>query len=733
MNPSDFPQQTVTGGETKITESQLESLGLKLREKFTVNETLRNGKELEWLEDLRMLNGIYDPDVLKKIGNLRSKAYPKVARSKTVSVEARLHEITDPDIGKPWAISPSPDATIPPEAMQMIIDQLVQASMMNWQTQQSQNQQAMQTGQPPPFPDLPTEPPMPEDIIVQAAFQEYAKQACKKMEVEIEDQFLDTKFKDKKKKALRSGLQLGTGIIKGPLVKTKEVKTWVPENGTYVLKSAKVPMPHIEYVRLWDYYPDMTVSEADQCEGHFERHVMTKHDVRKLTERPDFRKDVINEYLLANPDGDCIFKHWELELQNISTADGQTKKGRKYEVPEYWGYADAKDLQECGVIVSEDLLNEELQVNIWLIGNRVIKAVLNQTPKAEQPYHIFYFEKDETSIFGKGISRIMRDSQINICAATRMMLDNGAITAGPNVEINTDLMDDNQDFQSIHQFKLWLREGQSNTAGYPALRFYNFESHTAEYMSIIKQFLDFADLETAFPTYMLIEPASAGNETAQGASIRSGTVNITVKDVAKNFDDFNSSILEGFYSWNMEFNPDESIKGDYAVEAKGLSSLVAKEVRAQILTQNTVILEKYKAWVKEREYLEELWKALDMPMETLRTQEEHDLWLQQNSNPEAMQAQIDMVQAQIEEMKSKSLKNLAMAKKQNVAAIKEATTSGEAKATPPGAPIPSPEETQSKIDETNAKTVKHLASAHKDEVAAEMLKKQPVKKEGKTA
>jgi len=728
-NPSDFKPEQIAEDKPNLTESQLTSLGQKLRAKFKENETLRGPKELEWLEDLRMINGVYDPDVLSKIGTIRSKAYPKVARSKTISVEARLHEITDPDIGKPWEIAPTPESAIPEEAMQNIVDQMVLAEVTNWQQQKAQNEQAMASGQQPPFPDLPPEPPVPNDEEIQEAFNEYAKQACKKMEVEIEDQLIDTKYTEKKKKALRSGLHLGTGVIKGPLAIYKEVKKWRwnQDERRYVLDTKRLPRPHLEYVRVWDFYPDATVTELDQCEGFFERHCMTKHEVHKLAKRGDFNAAVINEYLIANPDGDCVFKSWEQELQNIGSSEGEQKKGRKYEVLEYWGYADGKDLTECGVTVPDDRLNDELEVNVWLLGDRPIKAVLNQTPKGEQPYHVFYFEKDETSIFGKGLPRVMRDSQINVCAGTRMMLDNAAICAGPQAEINTDLIDPNQDIENIEKFKIWLREGRNNDATAPAVRFFNPESHITEYQAIIKQFLDFADLETAFPTYMLIEPAKSGNETAQGASIRSGSTNITVKDVAKNFDDFNSGILEGMYAWNMDFNEDESIKGDYKVVAKGLSSLVAKEVRAMVLQQSEPLIEKYKAWIPEEEFVQELCKAMDLPIK-LRTKEQHDAWVKENSNPEMMQKQLDMLQAQIDEMNSKALKNTAMAKKQNVDAMKEANAPQEVPVVPSG---PSPEETEAKIAEIHSKTIKNLTAAQKDEAATEAIKNPPKAEEPK--
>ena len=65
-----------------------------------------------------------------------------------------------------------------------------------------------------------------------------------------------------------------------------------------------------------------------------------------------------------------------------------------------------------------------------------------------------------------------------------------------------------------------------------------------------------------------------------------GQANITIKDQVKNFDDgITKPFITAMYYWNMQFNSDEDIKGDYAVVARGSSSLIAKEVRSQTLLQ----------------------------------------------------------------------------------------------------------------------------------------------------
>jgi hypothetical protein len=60
----------------------------------------------------------------------------------------------------------------------------------------------------------------------------------------------------------------------------------------------------------------------------------------------------------------------------------------------------------------------------------------------------------------------------------------------------------------------------------------------------------------------------------------------SVKTVVKNFDDYLLRPLgEAFFSFNMQFNFDSSIKGDLEIKARGTESLMANEVRSQRLLQ----------------------------------------------------------------------------------------------------------------------------------------------------
>ena len=62
--------------------------------------------------------------------------------------------------------------------------------------------------------------------------------------------------------------------------------------------------------------------------------------------------------------------------------------------------------------------------------------------------------------------------------------------------------------------------------------------------------------------------------------------NGSIRSVVKNVDDYLVSPLgKAFFSFNMQFDFDETIKGDLEVKAQGTQSLMATEVRSQRLMQ----------------------------------------------------------------------------------------------------------------------------------------------------
>jgi hypothetical protein len=287
-------------------------------------------------------------------------------------------------------------------------------------------------------------------------------------------------------------------------------------------------------------------------------------------------------------------------------------------------------------------------------------------------YKVFYYEKDETSIFGEGLARVMRHSQIAISSAARMMLDNGAVCSGPQVEINWQLMHEGTDLNSFYPRKIWYRDGRGIEAQYPALRVYNIESHIPELKMLSDIFMAFADQETCLPTWMIGDKVN--NENSKQTSGKQTEILVSIKDVVKNFDTFTEHVMRDLYAWNMEFNEREDIKGDFQCRPRGVSSLVIKEVRMAALAnlKNTMQPEDW-PYVPRREFLSETFKAHDINI-ALRTEEEAQEIIVKQIDQRAQELAYAQAEAEVAYKKAQTAGQLTKAKKNNVEAEKDFIT-----------------------------------------------------------
>jgi hypothetical protein len=137
--------------------------------------------------------------------------------------------------------------------------------------------------------------------------------------------------------------------------------------------------------------------------------------------------------------GAALLRH--RAARSATATSRQSDIGNKYEVLERWGYLDGQQLRDAGVTVPDERLHESFFSNVWMLPDgTIIKAVLQPINGVTWPYHLYYFDKDESSIFGEGLASIMRDDQTMLNASTRLMLDNAAMTAGAQLEVNPHLL-----------------------------------------------------------------------------------------------------------------------------------------------------------------------------------------------------------------------------------------------------------------------------------------------------
>ena len=107
--------------------------------------------------------------------------------------------------------------------------------------------------------------------------------------------------------------------------------------------------------------------------------------------------------------------------------------------------------------------------------------------------------------------------------------------------------------------------------------------HANELMGIYQQWVRIADDVTGIPAYVYGNQETAGaGKTASGLSMLMGAATKAIKSVIANIDEgLIEPMIRQLFRYAMLYHPDESIKGDVRVVAKGASALLVRE-QAQV-------------------------------------------------------------------------------------------------------------------------------------------------------
>ena len=448
-----------------------------------------------------------------------------------------------------------------------------------------------------------------------------AQKAARRMEKLIHDQIDESKGSSEIRNALLESSLLGTGIVKGPFNFNKKLNKWdMGEDGERNYNPIEVRVPRIEFVSCWDFYPDPAATSIEECEYVVHRHKMNKSQLRQLRNMPYFDEDAIRACLTEGPN--YIEKDFEYQLKDDARND---EYQTNFEVIEYWGIMDAEYAREVGIELSDDIDDlDEVQINAWVCGNQLLRAVINPFTPYRIPYHAFPYERNPYNFFGIGVAENMDDSQQIMNGHARMAVDNLAMAGSLVFDVDESALVGGQSME-IYPGKIFRRQ-----AGMPgqAIHGLKFPNTAPENMMMFDKFRQLADEQTGIPSYSHGQTGvQSMTRTASGMSMLLGASSLNIKTVVKNLDDFLLRPLgESFFQWNMQFfEGDLDVKGDLEVKATGTNSLMQKEVRSQRLTMflQTAQSPAIAPFVKISKLVSELAYSLDLdPDEILNDPEE---------------------------------------------------------------------------------------------------------------
>jgi hypothetical protein len=453
-----------------------------------------------------------------------------------------------------------------------------------------------------------------------------AQIAARRLHKLIEDQLDETDANVALRSAIFEACLLGTGIIKGPFTYNKTLHKYFDTGNGRQYEAQSVKVPKVEFVSIWDFYPDPNARTMEEAEYVIQRHRLNRHQFKDLLNRPFFNKENIYKCLEMGPKYEK--RSWESSIDTENNSFGELEKHR-YEVLEYWGTIDAMSAREHGLNIDEAIEDfEEVQVNIWISNGKIIRIVENPFTPFRIPYQSFAYEVNPYQFFGIGVPENMDDAQSIMNGHARMAIDNLALAGNLVFDIDESALVNNQNME-VYPGKIFKRQ-----AGVPGQAIYGikFPNTANENMQMFDKFRQLADESTGIPSYSHGQTGvQSMTRTASGMSMLMGAASLNIKTVIKNIDDSLIKPLgEAMFQWNMQFyEGDLPILGDFEIKATGSSSLMRKEVRSQRLTMflQTIQNPSIAPFVRISEVIKELAYSLDLdPDEIINSKDEAEIY-----------------------------------------------------------------------------------------------------------
>lgn len=621
-----------------VQDHSVQSLGAHLSQTFQEYKDARKETENEWLRDLRQYNGQYEADVLARLNDAgaRSKVFVGLTRTKVMAAYSRIIDLLFQHGDQFFNVEATPVPDLDPMAViqmkQLATQQIVDASQMDPNMNQDLIMERMAE--------------LEEDL--KEKYKEIADTAAESMTVDILDQLIETNAEQKLKESILEACIFGSGAVKAGSVRIDKKQSYAritdPETGEegFALSIVEQPMPEVESVSVFDLYPDPYCTSLDDCDGLFRRHVLTRKQFRELADLPQFDSEIIKYLLKTNRTGNHVEEDHERTRRRIAGINEHSQSSR-FELLEYWGFVDGHKLKEHDVELPEGSdLSQDFSACVWICAGKVIKIMLNPIAGYQIPYQIFPYEKAPHQFWGTGVPRMMRDSQGTLNAATRIWLDNLAMSSAPMMEINTDLLAAGEDPTDIHPWRVFLREGGDGTM--PMVRWYQPIANANGLNQIVEIFRRFADETTSLPSYTHGQQTSSMNKTATGMSMLMGAANVALKSTIKNIDDFLlEPLITALFHWNMEYGTNQKSKGDLKIVARGSTALVQKEVQSQRLLQflSLVSNELDNSMIDRHQLISEIAKSMDIdPDRIVKSEEQLQLEQQQQLQMQAQMQQL---------------------------------------------------------------------------------------------
>ena len=520
------------------------------------------------LKSRRLHSGVYESETLQAI-QLRggTELFFNITEPKCAAFEAWMGDVFAPAGDRPWDVVPTPVPALPADLAQRALE----ATVAEFQGRTSAGQEAQPQDVAGFASDL-------YDTMLQGVYRD-AKRKSERMARKMEDQTVEGGFLDALTQFIKDLSIYPSAILKGPVFVREKRLAW--EGGKLGVTEAVVPTWYC--VDPQDFFPGPNVRNVN--EGYLcERVYFDRRHLAQMRGVPGWDVEALNAVLAQpSPGGKTMQSAEEVERATLEDRDSTETSGLAagiVDAVQFWGSVSGRLLKEWGLKGVKDE-GQYYEADCTMIGELIVRAILNPHPLGHRPYYVTSFAKNRSSLWGvKSLPELMEDCQAGTNGAYRHLLDNLAIASGPMVGVDLDAVPATHvpTINKLWPWKVWPYHG-SKTQNPNPIRFFQPSANSAELLTVAQHFADAADDRTLIPRYVTGDERLAGAAaTASGLSMLMNAASRGVKRVIRDMDrDVLKPALHDLYVWDMMNLEDDALKGDAQVVARGALAMLTRE------------------------------------------------------------------------------------------------------------------------------------------------------------
>lgn len=557
----------------------VQELAALIQRHWALAKTAKQAVEKDMLEAVLARSGRYTPDMESRLrAQGGSQIYMMLFATKARQAKALLSDVL---IGsgseKAWTVSPSPKPELPQESVGQIVQGVHEVAT-----------QAEMSGIPMSVDDIRQLMADARDRM-ESQIMESARREAASAEVMLEDCLVEGGYTEAMNEFLDDMTTFKTAFIKGPVIRNIPQLKWEPQPDGNSKATVKVLKKLVwERVDPFMIYPAGHSKSVDDA-YLIERHRLSRADLSAMIGVDGYNEDAIRSVLDLHGDGGL--KEWlSIDVQK-DQAEGRTPaigstNTDLIDALQYWGSVSGKTLREWGMEDVEDE-SKEYEVEAWLIGGNVIKAVINPDPLSRRPYYADGYNRIPGAFWHNSLYDLVQDCQSMCNAAARALANNLGISSGPQVAINIDRLPTGEEITEMYPWKLWQFVNDPMGSNSTPISFFQPTSNANELMGVYEKFGLMADEYSGIPRYMTgTEGTPGAGRTASGLSMMVGNASKVIKSLVSSIDiHVTSKVLKRLFDWKMQYDPEVEFNGDLNIVPRGALSLQVKEAANQARLQ----------------------------------------------------------------------------------------------------------------------------------------------------